>query len=336
MQRIEHILCCIECGADLSLKEQSFVCKHCERIYRIIDGIPRFVPESFYHLDNRKQSIEEKTKNYFGLEWDYFNDWGFIPDKNVREDQHTEFLGGTVSARVKAFDSKCRLNAKELGEGKIVLDAGCGNGRYTYEAAIREKGFVIGVDIGYGAVRSAYQNNKDNPNVIILQASLFNLPFKNNVFDSCFCNGVLMHTGDAEKAFYEVGRTIKNGGVYVVHVYHKLNPIFELNDRIIRFFTTRMSIENNLKFATVMKNLSRLIEKIPYALRILNLFFRLQSTTHHMFDWYSAPIATHHTYPEVKRWFYNAKFKIQDSCEMSGVRWYSLPWSLNIKGAKFV
>jgi hypothetical protein len=37
--------------------------------------------------------------------------------------------------------------------------------------------------------------------------------------------------------------------------------------------------------------------------RFVDRFFRLDPHPHCIFDWYAAPIATHHTYPEVIGWF---------------------------------
>jgi SAM-dependent methyltransferase/uncharacterized protein YbaR (Trm112 family) len=333
LRNLLEYLCCIGCLGELEYAESAFRCSQCKESYPIVDDIPRFVPESYYSLGCGRGNIEERTKDYFGFEWDYFDRWGFIVDEDVRPDREIEFRGGTLSASKSAFDAKCRLIDEELTEGKIVLDAGCGNGRYTYEAASRGSAVIFGVDIGYGSVQSAKRNNKNKPNVFIIQASLFSLPFKSNVIDSCFSNGVLMHTGNAEKAFYEIARTIKNGGSLVVHLYHKLNPFWEFNDRCIRSITTRMSIANNMKLASVLARVAQLVDKIPYALRALNLFFRLQPAVIHMYDWYSAQEATHHTYPELANWFVNAGFIVEDIIPQH-VSWISAPWGFNLRGVK--
>ena len=333
MRRIEKYLFCLSCKGNLRFKEDSFVCASCQNIYPIIKGVPRFVPESFYKLSEKNSNIEEKTKNYFGYQWDIFKDWGFIPDEEIPKGEEMEFYGGTVSARRKAFDSKCRMTDKDLNDSDIILDVGCGNGRYTYEAATRGKALVIGVDIGYGSVKSAYENTKNKSNVLIMQASLFNLPFKSGVIDSCFSNGVLMHTGDAYKAFSEVARTIKYGGVLVAHLYHKLNPVWEFNDKLIRIFTTKLSIENNLKLAEILARVAKSIDKIPNCLKWANLFLRLQQTKIHMYDWYSAPVASHHTYDELARWFTENGFIVMDNIPKFDSILFR-PWGFNLKGMK--
>jgi len=330
--KVESLLKCLKCNHDLYYESERFRCNNCNAEFPIIDNIPRFVPENFWNLDENSATIQEKTKNYFGFEWDYFKNWGFINDEDVPEDKIDLYRGGRVSDRKSAFETKCRLNNDELKKGKIILDAGCGNGRYTYEAASRGGGLIVGVDVGYGSVTSAYHNTKELDNVIIMQCDLFNLPFKDNVFDSCFSNGVLMHTGNASKAFDEISRTIKPGGVFVAHLYNRLNPIWEFNDYIIRIVTTRLSIRANIKFAKFMSGISKKINKLPGGFERINYFLRLQPSIIHMYDWYSAPIATHHTYKELARWFRKNNFSILDPIPERGL--WKQPWAINLKGIK--
>lgn len=333
INNIIDILFCLECKNDLVLQDSKLVCKNCGKEYPIVDNVARFVDEKYYNLNDINETIPEKTKNYFGYEWERFQDWGFIDEKTLSKEEQIDWYGGTIASRKAAFKSKCRLNESELQKSEFILDAGCGNGRYTYETGINTKNTVIGVDIGYGSVKSAYKNTKDLLNVVIIQASLFNLPFKNNSIDSCFSNGVLMHTGNAKKAFNEIASKIKPQGTFTAHLYHKLNPIWELNDWLLRKYTTKLSIEDGIKFAYKLSKFAKKINKIRFALRFLNLFFRLQSTLHHMFDWYSAPVASHHTYFEVDKWFKNNNLTI---IETNKNKFYPfmLPWALNIKGKK--
>ena len=335
LEKLLPLLKCLRCGSDLKHLNGSIGCTVCNANYSIIDGIPRFVPKKFYVLNTENDSIQEKTKNYFGFEWDYFRDWGFIPNEELTPETAMLCHGGTVDARQKSFDSKCKLTAEDLSDGKVVLDAGCGNGRYTYEAGVRnEDALVIGVDVGYGSVQSAYANTSSLPNVLILQADLFDLPFKDQVIDSCFSNGVLMHTGNAEAAFKEIARTIKPDGVFVAHVYNKLNSFWEINDYLLRSITTRLSIDNNLKLAKLLARISGSIEKRSIsAWRRINYFMRLQSTVHHMYDWYAAPIATHHPLEELKSWFDQTGLEVLEE-NGENTRFWRRPWACNVKGKR--
>ena len=337
-KKLIDLVVCLYCKGNLILETNSINCTKCKKNYPIVDGIPRFVDESYYELNEDNTELQKKTKNYFGFEWEYFNQWGFLEDGKTNIGKEHLNKGGTVSDRIQTFDNKCRLDRYDINS-KIVLDAGCGNGRYTYEAALRssEDSLIIGVDVGYGAVKSAYENTKDLDSVIIIQASLFDLPFKDEIIDSCFSNGVLMHTGNAQKAFAEISRKIKTGGVFVAHVYGKLNPIWEFNDYWIRKITTKLSIRKGLKLAQFFSKIAKIINVIPKGLVILNLFIRLQPTEHHMFDWYSAPVASHHTYDELSAWFYENNFNLIDDISLKNKTTNKLifkPWAINLKGKK--
>jgi SAM-dependent methyltransferase len=340
-------------------------CSNCNNIVFVILGIPRFVSSKIVGFDSDFQNFAKKykenikdisnacnrldatstktdslrnikraTSKYFGFEWEYFNEWGWISDDSVSEEQKEyEYYGGVVSHTERAFKIKCMLDAGDLAPGKLVLDAGCGNGRYTYHAA-KNGAEVVGVDIGYG-VKSAFKHMKDLQNVHIIQGDLFDLPFKSGIFDSVFSNGVLMHTGDAKKAFFSITKHIKKNGVFVAHLYHKRNLIFEIVDHTLRFFTSKLSIDQNMKFAKFMARWGRKLKQ-KGAWNKWFRFIEVLPTTIHMYDWYSAQIATHHTYPEVKGWFKDTGFDIIKTNEPPGdqVTFLNKPESLTVKGRK--
>ena len=259
-------LCCPECERDLILFTFHEDCEEiiggylrcllCTTDWLIIDGIPRFVSNDYiknldsfqaflkkyatklgaadYSINNgggEKDSalkeLKNKTSNYFGYEWDYFKDWGWIKGEDITEEEKKyDYRGGLISNTESAFKKKCMLDAGDLEKKKLVLDAGCGNGRFTNQAS-KYGAEVIGVDLGYG-VESAYEHLKNSKNVHIIQGDLFYLPFKKNIFDIIFSNGVLMHTGDAKKAFCSITKHIKPGGIFVSHLY----PAFHFQDSL--------------------------------------------------------------------------------------------------------
>ena len=333
LKKLESIFICPVCGGSIKLADNKFLCSECNLSFPIINGIPRFIVDE-KDLHNEEQAIYNQTNKYFGFEWEYFKDWGFIPDEKVNESDKRKYFGGLVSHRTKGFDAKCRLK-EELKAENIILDAGCGNGRYTYEAAVRGNSTVIGVDLGTGSVESAFQNTKELENVLIIQANLHNLPFKKESFNASFSNGVLMHTGDAEKAFNEIARTLKPKASFVVNVYQKLNEHWEFNDKIFREVTTKLNIEELLELSKIIAKLGLFFENKGYTneLRELNKVIRIQGTLHHMFDWYSAPVATHHTYSELEKWFKNNKFQIIDKLPIKPEK-PTGEWACNLKGIK--
>jgi hypothetical protein len=87
-----------------------------------------------------------------------------------------------------------------------------------------------------------------------------------------------------------------------ISVYQKQNPLHEFNDHWLRAFSIQFS-------PPFLKELSHFLSKVANAawkirmLGIINAFFRLEPYELCIYDWYKAPVATHHTYQEVHDWF---------------------------------
>lgn len=319
---IARMLVCPQCSSKLDLypfqveneevKDGIFKCTGCERFYLIVNFIPRMLLPTLYHNDrfierymedlhssgvkvkNRPtinqdplNKLKNQTIKKFGFEWLEYGRFGW--DDSVFNIEREEGV----------FSKKSLLNLKDL-QGKLVLDAGCGNGRYSYWGA-KYGAQVIGVDLGSG-VESAYKNTKDIENIHIIQGDLFNLPFPEESFDVIFSIGVLMHTGNAKLATKSLTDHLKKDGIITVHMYHKGNIIYEFNDFWIRKYTTKLSIEQLISFTRKMHAIAKVLGGLKL-LRYINAFIRLENHPHCIFDWYSAPVATHHNYKEVYEWF---------------------------------
>lgn len=111
---------------------------------------------------------------------------------------------------------------------KIALDCGCGGGRYT--AALKSIGFknVIGIDVSEIGIQDARKRIKDNNirDVTFEVASALKLPFKNDMFDFVFSNGVLHHTTSIEDGISELIRVLKKGGIGWLYLINNPGGIF--------------------------------------------------------------------------------------------------------------
>jgi SAM-dependent methyltransferase len=116
--------------------------------------------------------------------------------------------------------------------GEVVLDAGCGTGRFSMLAQSFGAKLVVGVDLG-SSVDVAFTNTRKLRNVLIVQADLFELPLR-QAFDYAFSVGVLHHTRDPADAFGAVLSKVKAGGSISAWIYGRegngwvisvLNPI---------------------------------------------------------------------------------------------------------------
>lgn len=295
------------------------------RWWWIASGVPRILPATLYRnqeLEQRyaarlaekglapveapgrpRRSLEARTIDRFGSEWIRFRDWGHLtkPPEGV---EPQEWQGGLWENTLSAFRSKTFL-AEHVG-GELVLDAGCGNGRFVAASLHFGAREVIGVDLGWGA-DMAYQRFRDDPRVHIVQASLFELPL--GMVDVAFSLGVLMHTGDAHRALRSVAGRVTPGGLFAARMYHRGNWAYELTDGTIRAITTRLPKGAQLAFSRAMARFGRALQRFEdsrpgrQGLRLRwYQILRNWPTVHHNLDWWSAPIATHHTVKEVESW----------------------------------
>ncbi|MFH1748826.1 MAG: methyltransferase domain-containing protein [Planctomycetota bacterium] len=212
-----NLLCCPSCGGDLGLAGTPEMdpdghamtgelrCRSCGAAYPIRRGIPRFVPD----VQEREVSA---TVTGFGYEWCHVN--AQIED-NLFNATGT-FLDFLQPVQPEYF------------QGRVVLDAGCGNGRFSYWSQRFGAKTVVGVDLS-DSVEAAFHNTRMFPNVLILQADLLALPFK-SAFDYAFSVGVLHHTADPRRSFDSMVRRVKPGGGVSAWVYGREN-----NDWIIRY-----------------------------------------------------------------------------------------------------
>lgn len=284
----------------------------CPGWYPIVRGVPRMLDgalrhEAIRHMgeahrtlakrlglpaapgggDDELAPLKRATIASFGFEWTAYRRFGWDdPDYHLHREEGV-------------FLRKSLLAPDEL-PGRLVLDAGCGNGRYSYLAS-SHGGRVFGVDLS-DAVDAAAENTAGLEDVQVVQGDIFRLPFGPATFDVIFSIGVLMHTGDAALAVRRIRPLLAPGGSLSVHLYGKGNPIYELVDRGLRARTTRRSIPQLRRFTDRAHRIERVLSRLGLA-RIANRFVRLDPHPHCTFDWYSAPIATHHTYAQVRGWF---------------------------------
>lgn len=289
-KRVLDFLFCPACRGDLKLQIKEAIgeeaisgllaCR-CGREYKVIDGIPRFVKDDLYLRS-------------FSFEWK-------MHDKT----QLDSFSRRPISEKQMQSRLNHTLNLCDL-RNKLVLDAGCGSGRFA-EVAARYGAEVVCVDLSY-AVESAYKNIGSLKNVHIIQADILNLPLKPGIFDLVYSYGVLHHTPDARAAFSAIAKLVKPAGVVSIFVYSSYNKAICYTSNFWRIFTTRMPkrtlyylshISVPLYFIyriPLIGNIGRMIFVIPM---LKDWRWRVLDT----FDWYSPKYQSKHTHWEVFRWF---------------------------------
>jgi len=283
---LQAILRCLNCNASLESDQAGgFVCPACKREFPNVQGIARFVAAQDYAAS-------------FGFQWHRY------PKTQL---DHDEVRESDANFRVKTA-----LNPAELS-GKLVLDVGCGMGRFA-EVATRWGARVVGVDLSAAAEVAA--RNLADRNFVALQADVFNLPFAPESFDLIYSVGVLHHTPDCEAAVKVLDRYLKPGGILAVWLYSGYNKWYRFSD-VWRKYTHKMkprTLHRILKVAVpFFHHLNQGLRRVPLLGRpvagaIQYVFpvnrqkdaeLRLLDT----FDWYSPKYQSKHTYEQVFRWF---------------------------------
>lgn len=117
-----------------------------------------------------------------------------------------------------------------------LLDAGCGEKPYSliYDELVDE---AIGMDVEECVHDQRY---------IDVFASLDNMPFESDSFDTVLCTNVLEHISSMEQSFKEVTRVIKQGGYLILSVPF-LYPIHESPNDYYRYteYGLRHQLESN-------------------------------------------------------------------------------------------
>jgi SAM-dependent methyltransferase len=209
------------------------------RRYPIVNFIPRFVPAENYASN-------------FGLEW------------NTHARTQYDGVSGVNLTRKRFF---AVTGAAQDMAGKSILECGSGSGRFT-EVALGTGAFVASFDYS-NAVEANYGSNGGHPNLLLVQASLYEMPFPRDHFDLAFCFGVLQHTPDPAKSFHAIPPMVKPGGWVSTDVYRTGLIQSVLQTRYwVRPFTKNHKDPHKLyqsikAYVDFMWPLVRIIRKIP-------------------------------------------------------------------------
>lgn len=248
MSEIETIpLQCPEHGIELERSEEHIFCERgCEFPLRL--GIPRFVPSSNY-------------SEAFGIQW-----------KHYRQTQLDSYTGTPLSeSRLR------RCLGEELWEnleGKQVLEAGCGAGRFT-EILLRKGAIVTSLDLS-DAVEANQDNCPQNDKHRIAQGDILKLPFPPKQFDAVLCLGVLQHTPSTEGSIAALYEQVKPGGHLVIDHYRYTLTYYLRTAPTLRFFLRKMPPEKSFGLVKTMTEallpLHKMVRRSRYAQMLLIRF----------------------------------------------------------------
>ena len=249
---LEHLkfLACPACLGSLTCKpsdansapntvvEGLLSCASCKQHYPVIAGVPRFVPRENY-------------ASGFGLEWSKHARTQYDSYSGIRASEH-RFFGQTGWP-------------KDL-TGELILEVGSGSGRFTEQAA-GTGATIVSLDYSY-AVDANYASNGLRRNVLLVQADVFSMPFRPQIFDRVFCFGMLQHTPNPSRAFAALSKALKAGGALCADIYKVSFFRTVLQTKYwVRPFTRRMD-PNRLyarvqRWVNFMWPLASIIRRLP-------------------------------------------------------------------------
>lgn len=122
-------------------------------------------------------------------------------------------LSGILSGHDVLAGQVFRPHAFDLRGCKRILDAGCGNGRYSRHILKRADpdALITGFDLSQRMLRRARRRLK-SPRVGLLAADLTRLPYPDAFFDAAVCGWVLEHLPDPAPGLHELARVLQPGG----------------------------------------------------------------------------------------------------------------------------
>ena len=316
-----RLLACPACGDGLELRagrtegpeviEGRLLSASCGRSYPIRGGVPRFVDNGAYAAS-------------FGFQWNRFGGVQLDSRSGLRESERT--LQGVTGWTDHDY------------RGRLVLDAGVGSGRFA-EIAAAKGGEVMGFDLT-DAVDAAFDNIGRHPRVHLVQADLFQMPFRAASFDLAYSVGVLHHTPDTRAAFARLATIVRPGGGLAVYLYHRYGPGHHGSDALRRL-TTRLP-------RRLMLGLSAAAIPLYYLYRVplLGSLLRLAAPiSQHpdwrwrwldTFDWYTPRYQWKFLYPEIHRWFLECGFQdiriFDDPIRMRGTRRAAVDGQASVTG----
>jgi ubiquinone/menaquinone biosynthesis C-methylase UbiE len=130
-----------------------------------------------------------------------------------------------------------------LTNANAVLEIASGTGRATRHLRQRlpASARLVASDLSPDMLEVAKSKFKSSDAIEFMMADMQNLPFESNTFDVVVCQFGIMFPPDKQKAFDEVHRVLKSGGVFLFSTWEQTErvEIFKLifNDHVLPFFT---------------------------------------------------------------------------------------------------
>lgn len=165
----------------------------------------------FYNFDlqtkgkilSNSQSLEKKTSDVYTSLWNKFERGIFLSESKMLIERR---LPETI--------------INEHIKDKVVLDMGCGSGRYTIALALLGAKKVVGVDLFAQSYQISQRIAQERGlNIEFSESDFLSLPFDDDSFDFIFCNGTIHHSKSIKDGIKEFIRVLKKGKKGFLYMY---------------------------------------------------------------------------------------------------------------------
>jgi len=213
--------------------------------FKIIEGIPRILPESQNYADA------------FGQQW--------LKWRQTQLDSHT---GATISA--SRLNRCLGTEIIKLFSGQLpmqVLEVGCGAGRFTEILLEYPAVNLTSTDLS-AAVEANQMNFPQDNHHRIIQSDIMKSPFEVNSFDVVICIGVIQHTPSPEKTIRKLLELVKPGGYLVIdHYTPEIKRLTKVTALMLRPIIKRLSAGNRMRacqyLVSIFFPLHKIVQHIP-------------------------------------------------------------------------
>jgi SAM-dependent methyltransferase len=240
------------------IREGFLRCTGCPLLYPVIAGVPRLIRNAYdeyreFYWRHRgiigglegmeemlrrlgavdPSAFDRRSNESFGRQWQEYQ----YEDRTWFKDD--------LALRKGEFLASMDLDEAAL-QGRLLLDAGCGNGKLT--ASVATYGAeMVGMDLSRSVERAAANAERSAgehaPFVHFVQGNILDPPFAPETFDHIHTSGVLHHTPDTWRAFRSFLALGRPGAHVYVQLYRVREPWIGIPNRMIRAVTSRLPVE---------------------------------------------------------------------------------------------
>lgn len=329
-----ELLACPTCRVRLTLRADEepdrdiesgvLTCNGCGQDYPIRGGIP-------WMAGGEAQRIDRRTAEHFTVEFTEVGDRGRHAEPFELREYFFYSRTGLDPDVYTAFPDDPYRTAVEPGQwtpdrsrfqGKVVLDAGTGPGRFLDVVQAAGASRVVGLDLGEHVIR-AREMTAHLDNVAIVQGSVLAPPFVDDSFDIVYSIGVLHHTPDPAGGTRRLSGLVREHGDLAVWVYppeYWGGPIRAITGKTLHAVLSRLPTRRALQVCrSVLYPLGRLqmvLARRRWSKLVGAPLFLIAVPRHPdpdvmlatIFDYFCPPIITTHDPQEVAGWMDDIRF----------------------------